>query len=695
MGFKLWVLTLVFFWSGIAHGQTAWTVGKIGLSGVTAAHSVAYGNGRFVVTLSGNSVNGASVPAAAWSTDGVIWNATTLTTPQQGTVVFTAGAFYLAGGRAILRSTDGQTWSQIYTAPSFNTALRGIATNGQSMLVGSASNNATDCVFSPDLTVWRTAALPNPGVSGSAVNGGLPLFGNDRYFVPYSVLAPAPSYALKDYLVTTTDGAVWTPATDSNVRINQLAAGNGRIVSLAFPEVYVSTTGSSFARVSTSLPIDIVNGGKLMFAGGRFFVGNSLASSTDGVTWAALAGGFPADSRTNAIAYGRGRYVAVGDRLSGSFTDVVATLAAAAPPLISAGPTGRTLVEGSATSFTVAIENPDTSTTFQWKRDGVALAGATSFNLPFPSVTLADSARYTCEVRNALGITTSDTALLTVVPIAKAGRIINLSVLTSLDAPDTDFTLGFVLGGSGTSGAKSLLVRAAGPSLAPFGITNFLPDPKLRFFANGTFAGENNDWLGTASLSALIAQTGAFTYAGPTSKDAAFAPANLTTASNTVVVSSATSGAGIGAVIAEVYDATPESAITVATPRLINVSVLKNIPVGGTLTAGFVIGGATAKTVLIRATGPALAALGVPGTLADPRLVFYQTGVAVAIAANDNWSGTQVLKDAFTAVGAFPLDSTSKDAALLLTLQPGSYTAQASGVGSSSGTALVEIYEIP
>ena len=52
-----------------------------------------------------------------------------------------------------------------------------------------------------------------------------------------------------------------------------------------------------------------------------------------------------------------------------------------------------------------------------------------------------------------------------------------------------------------------------------------------------------------------------------------------------------------------------------------------------------------------------------------------------------------MLGRAFTAVGAFPLPSGSKDAALLVTLSAGSYTAQASGVGGTSGVALVEIYE--
>ena len=45
-------------------------------------------------------------------------------------------------------------------------------------------------------------------------------------------------------------------------------------------------------------------------------------------------------------------------------------------------------------------------------------------------------------------------------------------------------------------------------------------------------------------------------------------------------------------------------------------------------------------------------------------------------------------------VGAFSLAANSKDAAILVTLEPGAYTAQVSGVGATTGTALVEIYEV-
>ncbi|MCX6954465.1 MAG: hypothetical protein NTV51_20115, partial [Verrucomicrobia bacterium] len=119
------------------------------------------------------------------------------------------------------------------------------------------------------------------------------------------------------------------------------------------------------------------------------------------------------------------------------------------------------------------------------------------------------------------------------------------------------------------------------------------------------------------------------------------------------------------------------------------------------LIAGFSIGGTGSKRVLIRAIGPTLGLFGVSGTLARPKLDLYQSGVTAAISSNTDW-GTSAnateIRTLSEQVGAFALALESRDAALLVTLPPGSYTAQVSGIGTattSTGTALVEVYEVP
>ena len=287
----------------------------------------------------------------------------------------------------------------------------------------------------------------------------------------------------------------------------------------------------------------------------------------------------------------------------------------------------------------------------------------------------------------------STAAALTVIAPATPSRLSNLSILTTL-AIGESMTLGTVLGGAGTGGNKALLARAAGPSLTQLGVAGVLGDPQLSLVAGATntTVAANNDWLGTAALSNAFVQVGAFPYLSAGSKDAAVLASSLAPGSYTVQVGD--NAGGTGTVIAELYDSTPAGVFTTATPRLINVSVLKQISAGTTLTAGFVVGGTTAKTVLVRAIGPGLAQFGVGGTMSDPKLALFN-GASVKIGENDNWGGDPQLTAVGTSVGAFAITTLdSKDAMLLVTLAPGSYSAQVSAA-DAGGAALVEVYEVP
>ena len=79
---------------------------------------------------------------------------------------------------------------------------------------------------------------------------------------------------------------------------------------------------------------------------------------------------------------------------------------------------------------------------------------------------------------------------------------------------------------------------------------------------------------------------------------------------------------------------------------------------------------------------------------ADPVLTIYQDGEALA--TNEGWANFAEITTAATQAGAFALTADSRDAALLVTLKPGSYTAQVKATQvTSSGVALIEIYEVP
>jgi len=132
------------------------------------------------------------------------------------------------------------------------------------------------------------------------------------------------------------------------------------------------------------------------------------------------------------------------------------------------------------------------------------------------------------------------------------------------------------------------------------------------------------------------------------------------------------------------------------TGRLFNLSVRTAAGSGeNTLIAGFVVGGegGEGKTLLIRGVGPGLAPFGVAGRLNDPALVLRNPD-GVVLAANDNWGGNAEVAALAAQVGAFALPGpTSLDAASIVSVSAGQYSAQVTSVGGSSGVVLTEVYD--
>jgi len=175
-----------------------------------------------------------------------------------------------------------------------------------------------------------------------------------------------------------------------------------------------------------------------------------------------------------------------------------------------------------------------------------------------------------------------------------------------------------------------------------------------------------------------------------TSKDAAVQSRLPVNQGGYSVRISAGSDAG-GIALTEIFGADREDSPV----RSMNVSTLGFVGTGDEVLApGFVIRGTGSKRVLIRAVGPGQTQLGVSGVLTDPRIAMYSAGAGAPMASNDDWSGSAVLKATFTEVGAFSILDCSKDAAVIVTLPAGAYTVVVSGAGSSSGVALVEVYDL-
>ncbi len=347
-------------------------------------------------------------------------------------------------------------------------------------------------------------------------------------------------------------------------------------------------------------------------------------------------------------------------------------------PVITTLPVVQTVGVGGRLSLGVAATGT-APFTYQWKRDGTALAGATAATFTLADVQPSAAGVYSVTVSNAAGSATATMATITV----PSSRLANLSVRSAAGTGDQTLIVGFALRGSGS---KPVLVRGIGPGLTQFGLAGALPDPQLRLFNGAGFQTNlNDDWGGGAGLAGAFAAVGAFALPA-TSKDAALLVALNAGAYTAQIISTA----GTGTALVEAYDAE-----ATATPvRLVNLSARTQVGTGDdVLIIGFVVTGNGPTTVLLRAVGPGLAQFGVGGVLTDPQLRLFAAGSETALHVNDNWDSG--LAPTFAATGAFALPVSSKDAALLVTLQPGAYTAVVSGVNNATGVALVEVYEVP
>jgi uncharacterized protein YjdB len=267
----------------------------------------------------------------------------------------------------------------------------------------------------------------------------------------------------------------------------------------------------------------------------------------------------------------------------------------------------------------------------------------------------------------------------------RTDRLIGLASRAKVGTGESVLITGVAIGGTES---KRVLIRAGGPALAAFGLASTLPNPTIKIYRGATLIAENDDW--NPADAAEMARVGLFAFSNG-SKDAAILT-TLAPGGYTAHISDL-SGTGTGVALAEIYDASVNP--TAEYQRLISIASRGTVTPGdGALIGGFVVTGNAPKTLLIRGIGPALTAFGVAGALADPVLTIYQDGEAIA--TNAGWANRAEITTAAMQAGAFALAAGTRDAALLVTLKPGSYTAQVKAAQvTSSGVALIEIYEVP
>ena len=263
-----------------------------------------------------------------------------------------------------------------------------------------------------------------------------------------------------------------------------------------------------------------------------------------------------------------GSYSLVATNAAGSTASEPAVLTIRAAPIAPAilkSPSGQVMSVGATVVLVAAISGAPTPT-LQWQRNGLAIAGATDAMLVLTNVQAADAGSYAVVATNAAGAVTSAAALLEVAiePGSTLSRLVNLSVRTAGGTGDRTLILGVTLGGAGAVGARPVLVRGIGPSLAAFGLAGFLPEPALTVFRGASVVAANGSWAGDADVALAATRVGAFPLASATSKDAALLGQFESGGYSIQIAPSARAGVAAepGLALAELYDITPlESAV--------------------------------------------------------------------------------------------------------------------------------------
>ena len=386
-------------------------------------------------------------------------------------------------------------------------------------------------------------------------------------------------------------------------------------------------------------------------------------------------------------------------------------------PVITTQPVATTVNVTGTARLAVTVNNSpavqsSTLYDFTWY---FAPTGATAFEplftinnstqLDFNLAQLGDAGRYYFSAATPDETVNSATVTLTVNPVAVSPttQLVNVATRGVAGTGANAMIVGFSIAGTRS---KQILLRAVGPGLAAFGVPGTLADPILTLkSAAGADLATNDNWeqqttTTAANLTATMARVGAFALA-PGSRDAVIlttlAPGNYT-----ALVSSPNDSSGV--IILEAYDT--DSPLDPAL-KLANLATRGFVGTGAdVIIAGFLVSGPGPKTFLVRAIGPTLlqAPFNLPGALRDPYLKIFRGDTLLR--ELDDWdspaSAQASLRAAAARVGAFALRETrgsspptGLDAVMLITLPPGNYTAQMSGLDDGTGIGLIEVYEMP
>jgi mannan endo-1,4-beta-mannosidase len=373
-------------------------------------------------------------------------------------------------------------------------------------------------------------------------------------------------------------------------------------------------------------------------------------------------------------------------------------------PSVLVPPADAAPARGARTTLSVLAQG-DAPFTYQWLKDGVLIPGATQRDYTIASVAASDAGAYSVRITNAGGTLTSASARLSPGAsdyTAPASVLSNVSSRAITDSSDGSkvLTAGFAISGSG---AKTVLIRAVGPTLSQWGVSGLLSFPALRLYKDGdNLIAHNTNWTtaeNSDAIQAAASSVGAFPLSNP--YDASPTPALFgdsallitLPAGSTYTAQAVGADAGAGVTLIEVYDVDIASSAHIS-----NLSARGLVDSGNNaFNVGFVVSGSASKYMLIRAIGPTLKQLfGMQNAVSAVKMQLMNSK-QVEVAANDGWdkdpSLGALIASASTLLSGWGPTTGAKDAAFLRTLPAELSTAVIQPNGVSAGIGMVEVYD--
>ena len=266
-----------------------------------------------------------------------------------------------------------------------------------------------------------------------------------------------------------------------------------------------------------------------------------------------------------------------------------------------------------------------------------------------------------------------------VAPPATAARTLNLSTRLKVNTGDDALIGGFIITGTAS---KKVVLRGLGPSLASQGVANVLADPTLDLRNSaGTSLLKNDNWKDTqrSQIESTALQ--------PSNDLESVIVATLDPGAYTVLLTGANAGAGVGLI--EIYDTDPPG----SSSELANISARGEVQTqDNVMIGGLILGGSANSTrIAVLGLGPSLADAGLGATLADPTLDLRDANGA-RLTYDDNWQDDSATAAQLISFGLAP--KKAQEAAILIDLPPGAFTAILADKNGGTGVGLVEIYNL-